>query len=468
MTDITCDICVIGAGAAGLSLVAGATGLGANVVLIEKYKMGGECLNYGCVPSKALLSIAKNYYLAKKMFDIAIELDFTSVMTQVNQIIDSIAPNDSTARFESLGATVIHDEAKFISPTIIQTTRGDNIHARRIVIATGSKPMIPPEYANLTHYTNESIFDITTLPKQLLIIGGGPIACEMAQAFAMLGSNVSIVSRSGILPRDEVDCSQIILNSLLKIGIQIYTNSKVETIQEISQHNFKLTITNDTNVIQLTASHILIATGRTANIENLNLDLANIEYNNKGIIINNKLQTNNKHIYAIGDCTGGYQFTHRAGYHAGIALTNILLRIPLKAKNTLIPWVTYTYPEIAHIGMSETEAREHNSQIKVIDIPYNEVDRAITDNKQVGKIKVIIDKNQRMLGVTIVGDSAGELIVPWIILIQQKQKLKALTQIIIPYPTLSEISKKVANKHYSSLFFSPFVKKIVHILQKLG
>ncbi|WP_133139290.1 dihydrolipoyl dehydrogenase family protein [Legionella genomosp. 1] len=467
------DLAIIGAGSGGLSLASGAAQLGLKVALIERHKMGGDCLNYGCVPSKALLAAAKSIYqcgsLAPK-FGAEIEfksVDFTKVMRHVHSVIKTIEPHDSIERFESLGVTVFKDQGQFIDEHTIKAGE-EIIKARKIAIATGSSPLIPPiKGLDTTSYlTNETIFDLTVLPKHLIVIGGGPIGCELAQAFAMLGSKVTVVEAMKILPKDDRDCVAVVRQSLKDMNVEILEEAQVNEVSQKDESTIEVKISTSPDDKTLTGSHLLVATGRRANVEHLNLDKAGISYTKKGIEVNNRLQTSQKHIFAIGDVAGPYQFTHMASYQAGIVLRHVVFKIPAKVKYNAVPWVTYTYPELAHVGKTETDIKEP-SDFTITEWQFSQSDRAQTEDETVGMIKVITDKKGIIAGVTIVGLHAGELILPWVMALREGKNLRTFTDAIAPYPTLSEVSKQVAGEFYKPKLFSKKVRTLVSWLQKL-
>jgi pyruvate/2-oxoglutarate dehydrogenase complex dihydrolipoamide dehydrogenase (E3) component len=467
--QISCDIAIIGAGSGGLSLAAGASQLGAKVVLIEKNKMGGDCLNTGCVPSKSLLAAAKNYWKACNSSELgthinSAELDFQKAMAHVKKVISTIAVHDSVERFEGLGVKVIKAQAQFVDKKIVNANDYE-IHAKKIVIATGSYASIPPIKGidDVSYLTNETIFDIKTKPTHLIVIGAGPIGCELAQAFAMFGCKVTLLEGLNLLNNDEPDCAKIIAQSLFEKGVDIHEGIVIESV---NQSNEGITV-NCENSMNFSGSHLLVATGRTPNVDGLNLTNASIDFNSKGIIVNNKLMTSNKHVYAIGDVAGAYQFTHVANYHAGIVLRSILFKLPAKVSYGAIPWVTYTTPELAHVGKTVNQCQMLAIEYKVFELNLTENDRALTQGDTKGTIKLIVDKKARVLGVTIVAENAGELLLPWVMMINEKKTLRSLTDVIVAYPTLSEISKRVAGEYYKPKLFSPFVKKMVRFLLKI-
>lgn len=470
---LLCDIAIIGGGAGGLSLAAGASQLDAQIVLVESGKMGGDCLNTGCVPSKSLLSAAKAYYHVKQAdyFGVRTEklnLNFNKVMQHVKQVIATIEKNDSIERFESLGVKVIQASGKFLDEKTLQA--GDyHIKAKRFVVATGSSPFVPPipGLDHVPYETNETIFDLTEQPKHFIVIGGGPIGCELAQAFAMLGSQVTILEGFKILPKDDTDSATIVREQLEKTGITIHENIKVQQVSSTENNHIAVTIEKDGKTETIAGTHLLVSTGRRANVQGLGLEKAHVNYSSKGIKVDNRLRSSNKRIYAIGDVAGSFQFTHIANYHAGIVLRNILFRLPAKVDYRAVPWVTYTEPEMAHVGLTAEDVK-NRSDIQITEWPYEDNDRAQAENETVGKIKVITDKKARILGVTIVGSKAGELILPWIIAIRGKKTLRTFTDTIVPYPTLSELSKRVAGKFYTPKLFSNKTRWLVKLLLKLG
>lgn len=467
------DICVIGAGSGGLSVAAGAVQMGATVALVESGKMGGDCLNYGCVPSKSLLAAAKvaQGFREAEQFGIqSIEpqIDIEKVMGHVHGVMKTLSWNDSVERFTQLGVKVIQVHAEFVGKKVIKA--GDTtILARRVVIATGSSPAIPPipGLDKTPYYTNETIFYLAYKPDHLIVIGGGPIGCELAQAFLMLGIKVTILEASNILPHDEPDLVDILRNHLIKQGLTIHEKVKITRITK-NNHQIEIQLENDGKKQIITGSDLLVATGRRANVEGLNLESAGIRFSSKGIDVNAKLQTSNKHVYAIGDVAGGYQFTHIANYHAGIVLRNILFRLPAKVDYRAVPWVTYMEPKLAHVGLTFAEAQKKDSKAKIITWDFSENDRAQTEHLTLGKIKVITSAKGKIYGVSILGPQAGDLLVPWISAIQENKSIRSMTNFIIPYPTLSEINKRVAGEFYTPMLFSTRVKKLIRFLSWFG
>ncbi|WP_424976262.1 dihydrolipoyl dehydrogenase family protein [Dinoroseobacter sp. S124A] len=465
---IETDICVIGAGSGGLSVAAGAVQMGAKVVLIEGHLMGGDCLNFGCVPSKALIAAGKQAHLVRKGgFGVAPaepEIDYAAAKDHVRSVIDTIAPVDSQERFEGLGCTVIRDYAKFISETEVQA--GDTvIKARRFVIATGSRPFVPPipGVEDVPYFTNETIFDLREKPDHLIVIGGGPIGMEMAQAHVRLGCKVTVLEGAKALGKDDPELAAIALERLRGEGIEIIEGAQAS---KISGGDGAITV-ETADGQSVTGTHLLMAVGRTPNLDKLNLEAAKIEYDRRGLKVDASLRTTNKRVYGAGDVAGPLQFTHVAGYHAGILIRQIVLGLPAKTRDDHVPWATYTDPEIAQVGLTEAQARDkHGDALEVARFEYDENDRAIASGKTTGLIKVMIVKG-RPIGASIVGAEAGELIGLWAYAIANKHKMGAVANMIAPYPTLGEINKRAAGAYFSPrLFESDLVKRIVRIVQK--
>jgi pyruvate/2-oxoglutarate dehydrogenase complex dihydrolipoamide dehydrogenase (E3) component len=471
---IDCDICVIGAGSAGLLTTAGAAQLGAATVLIERGKMGGDCLNYGCVPSKALLAAAKTAAICREAgrFGVTIgepEIDYPAVIRHVHEVIATIAPTDSTARFEGLGATVIHASARFTGPG--EVAAGDRrIRARRFVVATGSAPGAPPipGLDRVPYLTNETIFDNAVRPNHLIVVGGGPIGMEMAQAHARLGARVTVLEAAQALAKDDPELTALLRNRLLAEGIAIRERVKIERIEQ-GPEGITAVLGGEHGEERISGSHLLVAAGRRPNVADLDLEKAGIEHGRQGIVVDARLRTTNRRVFAIGDVAGGPQFTHVAGYHAGVVIRNALFRIPAKVDYRALPWVTYTDPELAHVGLAEAAARDrHGNDIAILRSSFHENDRAQTERTTHGLVKVVTRKNGRILGASILGPHAGELIHPWVLAIGQGLRVKAMAGMIAPYPTLGEAGKRAAGSFYLPKLFSPRIKSLVRLLARLG
>ncbi|MGB3808696.1 MAG: FAD-dependent oxidoreductase [Parvibaculum sp.] len=467
---IKADICVIGAGSGGLSVAAGAAQMGARTVLIERGLMGGDCLNTGCVPSKALIAAAKHAYdmTDGARFGIAPvtpQVDFAAVNAHVKGVVAAIAPNDSVARFEGLGVNVMQGEARFKDRHTVIVNNME-VRARRFVIATGSRASMPPipGLDATPCFTNETIFDNTTLPEHLIIIGGGPIGMEMAQAHRRLGSRVTVIEAARALSKDDAELSLFVIDRLTREGVEILESTSTASVSGTAG---KIAVTLSTGRV-IEGTHLLVATGRKPNVENLDLEKAGVAFSAHGINVDDRLRTSNKRIFAIGDVVGGLQFTHVANYHAGLVIRNALFRLPAKVDYANIPWVTYTDPELAHVGETEAEARARHMKINVLRWHLAENDRAQATRETDGQIKVITDMHSRILGCTIVGPNAGELILPWVLAKSRGLKLSALAGLVVPYPTLSEISKRVAGAYYTPTLFSARTRALVRFLRFFG
>lgn len=469
MNRIKTDLCIIGGGSGGLSIAAGAVQMGASVVLLEGHKMGGDCLNYGCVPSKALIASAKQAYAmshgsALGVADETAQVDYAAAKDHVADVIATIAPVDSVERFEGLGVQVIQEFGRFISPTEVQA--GDAIiEARRFVVATGSGPFVPPipGLDSVKHYTNEDIFDLREKPKHLLVIGGGPIGMEMAQAHRRLGCEVTVIEGAKAFGNDDPEIAAIVLEKMRSEGITIVEGAQAE---KISGEGAAITV--HTPEDDFTGSHLLIAVGRKVNIDKLDLDAGNIAYDRRGLKVGADLRSEtNKKVYAAGDVAGGLQFTHVAGYHAGVLIRSLLFALPSKQKTDHIPWATYTDPEIAQVGLTEAQAKDkHGSALEVVRFEYHHNDRAIAERKTTGLIKVMVVKG-RPVGASIAGHLAGELIGMWAMAIANKMKMSAIANTVLPYPTISEVNKRAAGAYFSPrLFERDTVKKIVRFTQR--
>lgn len=473
MRHLDVDICIIGGGSAGLSVAAGAAQLGARTVLFERRKMGGECLNYGCVPSKALIASARSAEAVRSApgFGVKADLtgiDFAAAVDRVDRVIATIAPHDSEERFESLGVTVLRSNATFTGPDTIEG-EGVTVKARRFVIATGSNPAAPPidGLDTVPYLTNETIFANRTLPDHLLVVGGGPIGVEMAQAHRRLGARVTVAEADRIMAKEDPELTAVIRDRLIAEGIDILEGAKVKRFQ-MSGETITATIDAD-GERDLTVSHVLVAAGRKPQIDGLGLEAAGVDHTRTGITVDSRLRTSNRRIFAIGDISGGPQFTHVAGYQAGIVIRNALFRLPAKVDYRALPWVTFTDPELARVGLLETEAREQfGSSVEALTVPFGKIDRAIAEGRTDGLIKLVLGKRGRILGASIVGDHAGELIHLWALAMGQKLGAKAVAGMIAPYPTMGEISKRVAGEYYAKKLFSPWPRRIVRFLGRFG
>lgn len=476
MNDLSVDLCVIGAGSAGLSAASFAAQLGARVVLIERARMGGECLNNGCVPSKALLAAAKAAHAMRSSQRFGITpvepvIDFAAVQAHVQRVIAAIAPNDSVERFEGLGVRVVRAEAHFVEPRVL--TAGDHrIRARRVIIATGSAPQIPKitGLGDVPYFTNETIFENKTLPAHLLVVGGGPIGIEMAQAHRRLGARVTVIQQDRALPRDDAEQAGRLLRLLREEGVVLHENAQITAVRRAAaSDSIVMTLHTNGKPFEVEGSHLLIAAGRQPRLGTLDLPRAGIESSEHGIVVDPNLRTSAKGVFAIGDVVAGApHFTHVAGYHAGIAVQNALLLPYAKVDYDALPWVTFTEPELAHVGLSETAARErHGDAVRLLKVEMTHNDRAQTELATLGSVKVIAHKNGRVLGVSILDDQAGELINLWGLAIRSGIKLKQIASMMAPYPTRGEAGRSAAGEFYKPQLFSTWSKRIVRLFSYL-
>jgi len=469
METIRTDLLVIGAGSGGLSVAAGAAQMGADVVLLEGHRMGGDCLNYGCVPSKALLAAGKAAHgqATAGRFGVAAvapQVDYAAVMDHVADVIGQIEPMDSQERFEGLGVRVIRAFGRFVSPREVEAG-GHLIRARRVVIATGSAPMVPPipGLDTVPYLTNETLFELRRRPEHLLIIGGGPIGAEMAQAHVRLGARVTVIEGDRVLGRDDPELAAVVCDSLRADGVEIAEGALVERVS--CEAGAVEVVATDGRVFA--GSHLLVAVGRKANVDRLDLEAAGIETTKTGIRTDAALRTTNRRVYAIGDVAGGLQFTHVAGYHAGVIIRSALFGLPSKAKEAHIPRVTYTEPELAQVGLSEPQAREvHGDRLEVVRFDFAHNDRAVAERKTTGFAKVMVVRG-RPVGASIVGPQAGELIGLWSLALANGMKMSQIAAMVSPYPSIGELNKRVAGAYFSPrLFDNQMVKRVVRAVQR--
>lgn len=473
-SELRVDLCVIGGGSGGLSVAAAAAQLGVSVALVEKHKMGGDCLHYGCVPSKALIAAGRRAQIMRSSAPFGIapvrpSIDHGAVHNHVHEVIAAIAPNDSVERFVGLGATVIQATGHFASRDTVLA--GDHrIKARRFVIATGSSPAIPPMPGldRVPYFTNETIFDNREKLDHLIIIGGGPTGLELGQAFLRLGSRVTVLEAQRALCKDDPELTEVVLKHLRAEGLDIREGATVERVaggtRLIDVHVAEAG--GGKAVVQ--GSHLLLATGRAPNVASLNLEAAGIKYDARGIRVNGALQTSNRRVFAIGDVTGAPPFTHVANYHAGIVIRRAVFRLGATVDNAIVPWATFTDPELAHVGLTEAMARKQHGKVRVYRWPYHENDRAQAERATEGFVKVVTDGKGKIRGASIVGQQAGELIQMWSLAVSQGLNIKAMTQWISPYPTLSEINKRAAFGYYATAAAKPLVRRVIGWLTRLG
>jgi len=474
MATLKPDICVIGAGSGGLTIAAAATAFGVPVVLIERGKMGGDCLNYGCVPSKSMIAAGKQAHrlahgAAFGIADREPQVDFDKVMRHVHQVIAAIAPNDSAERFTALGVTVIRGEARFLDARTVAAGSYE-IKARRFVIATGSSPFVPPipGLEDVPYLTNETVFQQRERPEHLIVIGGGPVGLELAQAHRRLGSRVTVLEAEAALGREDPELTEIALKHLRAEGVEIIEHAKIARVEKRDQVGMRIHFENGQGTHAIEGSHLLVATGRKPNTESLMLERASIEHNSRGLKVSANLRTTNRRVYAIGDVAGGPQFTHAANYHAGLVIRAVLFRLPVREDRTLIPRVTFTDPELAHIGLTEPEAKRRDADTKVLRWPFAENDRAQTEHQTEGFIKLVASRRGRILGVSIVGHGAGEMMNFWSLALSKKLTARDIAGYIAPYPTFGEVGKRAAFAYFAGAARSGLVRGLIRFLRLFG
>ena len=463
------DLGVIGGGSAGLTITAGAARLGVKTLLVDKEgKLGGDCLHYGCVPSKTLIKTAHVYHLVKntKRYGLPeIEpkvVDFKDIAKRIASVIDVIQEHDSKERFCRLGANVVFGGARFIEPHTIQVN-ATSYSAKTWVIATGSSPAIPPfDGLEKTPYmTNKEIFYLDKLPESLVVLGAGPIAIEMAQSFARLGTKVSVIQRSEqILSKEDKDMADQIMNIMKSEGVNFYLGTTIVRVRDLGDtREVMFTIGDESKEISVKAETLLIALGRTPNLNNLGLENIGVEYDRTGLKLDARLRTTQKHIYGAGDVTGNYLFTHAAGYEGGIIIRNAIFHLPTKVNYTNMPWCTYTEPELASIGFNEKRAKFAGIDYYVWVEHFHRNDRSLAEGEEVGMVKMLLDKQEKPIGIQILGPHAGELVSEWVAIMNGKVKLSTIASAIHPYPTLSEINKRVIGALFAEKLYSEKVKK---------
>ncbi len=461
MSVVRCDLCVIGGGSAGLSLAAVASQMGATVVLFEGHRMGGDCLNSGCIPSKTLLAEARR---GQNSADPRVR--YREAKATVRNAIQAIEPHDSVARFEGLGVRVVSAEAQFVGPRTVEGG-GLTVVGRRVAIATGSRPRIPDikGLEALDYWTTDTLFEQDEWPAELVILGGGAIGFEMAQAHVRLGSSVTVIEPNRLLARDEPTLVSGLRASLEAEGVRFLVGQPVTEVSREANGRVTLTLANGDAVV---GDRVLVASGRQPNIERLNLDAAGVRANASGIVTDNRLRTTARGVFAIGDVAGRYALTHVASAHAGVVLKQSLFGWPARISSRPPPWVIYTDPELAHAGLTHTERDQNISlaQQRVYRWPFSELDRAVCEGRTEGEIRVVTDPKGHILSVDILGQHAGELLAPWILAMEQKLPLSALANLGIPYPTRSEISKRVAGSVYTPRLYSGKMKRLVRWLQR--
>ena len=462
------NLVVIGAGTAGLVSAAGAAGLGAKVALIERHLMGGDCLNVGCVPSKAVISAARAAAAVREAGEYGVhvpdgvKVDFGQAMERMRRLRASIAPNDSAKRFSDLGVDVFIGTGRFIDAGTVAVA-GQKLSFKKAVIATGARAAAPPieGLEEVVYLTNETVFSLTELPKRLAVIGAGPIGCEMAQAFARLGSEVFLVeAMHGILPKEDSDASGIVLESMLKDGVKLLCCGKELKLAKVAGGKIRLVVDSHGRGYDEVVDQLLVAVGRAANVEDLGLEAAGVAYSGKGVQVNDRLQTSNPNIYAAGDICSPYQFTHAADFMARLVIRNALFFGRAKASALTIPWCTYTEPEIAHVGLYEKQAQQQGIAVDTFTRDLHDVDRSILEGRTNGLVRVHVRKGtDKIVGATIVASHAGDMIAELTLAMTHGLGLKHISAAIHPYPTQAEAIRQVGDA-YNRTRLTPFAKSL--------
>ncbi|MFC4172088.1 dihydrolipoyl dehydrogenase family protein [Microvirga sp. GCM10011540] len=471
------DLCIIGAGSAGLSVAAIAASFGASVVLVEKSRMGGECLNVGCVPSKALIAAAQQAHAFRHAERFGIgsgddpAVDFAKVHRHVKDVIAAIAPMDSVERYTAMGVQVIQAEASFTDGRTV-TAGGKTIQARRFVIASGSRPAVPPipGLDRVSYFTNDTIFDLAEKPEHLVVIGGGAIGVELAQAYRRLGARVTVLEAGErILSREDPEMAAVVERALRREGVALRVGSAIARIEPRPDSRFAVVIEEGESV---EGSHLLVATGRQAVTEGLGLEAAGVGSDPTGILVGRDLKTSNARIYAIGDCVGGDgamgRFTHAANHQAGLVIRNALFRLPIRWSRAPIPRVTYTDPELAAVGLTEEEAKAAHKAIRILRWSFADNDRARAEGATEGHVKAVVTPRGRILGCAIAGRHAGELIMPWVMALSKGSKVSELAGLVYPYPTLSEVTKGAAVEFLKPSTQNPWLRRLIGLVRRLG
>ncbi len=462
------NLVVIGAGTAGLVSAAGAAMLGGRVALIERSLMGGDCLNYGCVPSKALIAAARAAHAVREAtgFGIrsshAVDVKLKDVMQRVRQIRASISEHDSAKRFAKLGADIFFGQAKFLTPSSLEVA-GTRLEFSKAIIASGARAaeLDVPGLKDAGYLTNETVFSITELPARLIVIGAGPIGCELGQAFRRLGSEVTMLTTGeGVLPKDDPRAAQVVQTQFEREGIRMIFGAKILRTEKTPLGKV-VAFDRGHGEESVAADEILVAVGRAPNIEGLDLEAAGVQHDKTGVVVNDRLRTSNPRIFAAGDVASRYQFTHAAEALARIALQNALFLGRRKASSLLIPWATFTDPEVAHVGLEHREAIRAGLQVKTITLSFADNDRAATDSDSAGFARVYVNAGDgRLLGATIVGSHAGDMIGELVLAIQKRMKVTELSGVIHPYPTKAEIIKRLGDESMRSRL-KPWIKRVL-------
>jgi pyruvate/2-oxoglutarate dehydrogenase complex dihydrolipoamide dehydrogenase (E3) component len=467
LSRIETDLCVIGAGAGGLSVAAGAVQLGLRVVLIEGHLMGGDCLNFGCVPSKALIAAARRAEAVRRggpgVAGREPEVDFAAAKAHLEEVVAAIAPIDSEERFTRLGCVVIRDWGRFVSRRELEAG-GVRVRARRFVVATGSRPFVPPipGIGDVGALTNETVFALRERPEHLLVLGAGPMGLELAQAHRRLGCRVSVVEAGRAMARDDAGAVARLVARLRDEGIDLHEGVRVDLVARVAGR-----VVLQTAAGEITGSHLLVTAGRVPNLERLDLERAGVAFDGRGVKVDAGLRSvTNRAIFAIGDAAGG-GFTHVAGHHAGIVVRRAVFGLPARVRGAGLPRVTFTDPELAQVGQTEAEAvARHGARLEVVTVPLTEVDRAVAEGQTDGFARVMVVRG-RPVGATILAPQAGELIAVWAMAIANRMSMAAIAAAVVPYPTFGDVNKRVAAAYLGRrLFGSAGVKRVARLVQR--
>lgn len=468
------DLVCIGGGVGGLVASVGAAQLGARAAIVERGNLGGDCLNYGCVPSKGLIHAARLAAQAGRMSEFGIEVgevrvDFPRVMRRMKESQAHIGEHDAPARFEGMGIEVIFGEGRFTGPDAFEVA-GRRIKARRFLLATGSTPFVPevPGLAAVPYLTNETVFDLEVQPRRMAVLGAGPIGLELAQAFQQLGTEVEVIEMMPkLLPRLDPEMAEVLRAALEDSGLRLHFETKVTRVEKRGDE-ICLDAETPGGTRSFSCDALLVAVGRKPNVEGLGLDAAGVVHSPRGVETDERLRSSNPRIYAVGDVRGAYQFTHVAEYEAGIALRNMLFSEPFgvplpflkkKASYHAVPWAIYTSPEAAHVGMTETEARERLGEVQVLRFPMSRVDRAIIEGEEAGFCKAVCDSKGRLVGVDLVSASAGEILHEFALAVRKRLHVREVVDTIHVYPTLAQVNKRAAGQYYAKKLFTPNFRK---------
>jgi pyruvate/2-oxoglutarate dehydrogenase complex dihydrolipoamide dehydrogenase (E3) component len=474
MSDVlTPDICVIGAGSGGLSAAMAAAAFGVPVVLIEKAKIGDDYLNTGSVPSKALVAVARRAELLRRPKPFILDaqeptVDFHQVRDHIRGVVTALAPNNSAERVRGLGVNVIQGTARFKDRRTVAVGNEVEIKARRFIIATGSSAAIPtiPGLEQASYLTEETIFQLRACPKHLVVIGAGSRGLELAQAYRRLGAEVTVLEAAQPFSGEDPECAAIVLDQLAREGVCVRAGVQILRVKR-AKSKVQIVIAGASGEEKIEATHLLVAAGRKPNVEELDLAAAGIACEPGAIVVDGKLRTTNKKVYALGDVVG-VRATHAAQQHAALIIRNALFRLPARANKKEISRVTYTEPELAQVGLTEAEARHSHRTVRILRWPYRENDRAQAEKETKGHIKVLTTKRGKILGATIVGAQAGELITAWTLAISQEMNIRALADLVVASPTLGEIGKRAAISYFTPGLARPWLRRTIAILRLLG